>query len=325
MFSRLILQNESEDYVDNILEELSCLLSKLKEKWIVDIIKDYLIEERIIFESPLFRDCIDMKIEENGDIVLIKEIVIPPHMYEDFECEYQQITIQKNGVLTVEDNVEYDHHNCLIKSQDYSTNSHFGNSKLFVNKTESRITFTSEDGIINQTFDDIDNKILIDGHIYLSKVENNKFIIANKQTIFLLDHDNILTTLYNFVTTRQNCYFDKICHYQSHFMVVSQYGGVIVLGDYRDPSRTLFIDFRKDLNVHECSIACKKICSNTFNPRYPLLYLGRFDKKYLLIIDLELKKIKQIETDRAFEAIWCINERSIMLVDCIGTIIQYFN
>ena len=92
-----------------------------------------------------------------------------------------------------------------------------------------------------------------------------------------------------------------------------------------DPSRTLFIDFRKDLNVDECSIACNKICSNTFNPRYPLLYYGRLDKKYLLIIDLELKKIKQIETDRAFEAIWCINERSIMLVDCIGTIIQYFN
>jgi len=327
MFSGLFLQSNSKDDLTNILNELSSnLLSSLKEKCIINIINEYLVQEKIIFDSPIFRDCEDMKIEENGDIILIKAVAIPQD-HDDCKYEYHKLTIQKNGALIVEQVENYT--NGLVKNQDYSKEVKFYGNQLRVNKSDNQIRFSSYDGLINEVFQDSNNQLVINNGFTLVPIEPRKYLVASYQTLSIMDCEtNRLKILYNLELSNPNCWFDKICYYKTNFMCVCHQGGVVLLGDYLEPSMIQVIDLRAFFKVgkeESLNMWWNPRCNYTFSERYPLLYCQVVGQKYLMIIDLLEKWINPIKTNENFDVEWVVSRNSVMIVTCKGKIIQYFN
>jgi len=299
------------------------LLKTLKEKTLCEIILEYVIQEVTIFDSPLFTNCIDVKLEKDGKLVFLKE----EHMVDENDEESLEFFLLElfNNQLSMKKTKKYDRHKLLTSRLDLSSNE-----DLVVEEEDCDILFYDDTIGKKKLITKVQNfqKILnVDKLTSLLELSKDKFIIMNDDKLFLLNEDK-LTQLHQFESS-VNGSFDRLASYENSFMMLSEHQKIVILGnvdeekyEVHDLKNLYKIPKKYDLYVME------EACHKTSNPRFVTFECQIYkDEKvltrFICHIDIQEKKIKT-KVVQQIDCLWTVGSNSVLTIDNNGKIVQHF-
>ena len=333
-FSKVTFEcNSNKDYfvIQQTLEDE--LIPLILEKRLVTIIISYLFDEIVLFDSVLLSSCIDCRLEENGNLTLIKEIYISARNYGDGDrIEYQKITITPKGELLA----NYDNNFKYSKNPDYDMDS------MCYKKDENNVytfyTYNEEgEKQILAIFHDFDKKFNNRSNNFnLLPINNpivkNKYIIVNNKNVYLMDTQN--NTLQSLFVTGRSHIVSKLFQYRNDYLIICRcFIPIIIFGNLSNFNDKVVINLREVFSISKDDDISYYFYKNigTSDERY-IGILGHIkfknEKKekssFICIIDISEKKIKSKLIKENPSIIWTINSNSVIAVTSIGKIIQYF-
>jgi len=318
----------------NLSEEITYLLKHhllpiVKERGIIHSIFEYVFEEITIFHSILFKNCIDIKKERNGDMsFLIEQIVGHSGYNDDLIYKYFLLTLTERGELSTSVTTSFDCINKLNKSYEYLTCREDKNYLyVFYNGPDLVFSrFENESEIVILTATKFDKKYWISGYnTTLLQISQYLFIIANERNVILYDKEReMCSELYKFESL-----FDNICSkirvFETNFMIISCHLTQVIIGSMKNKEIVTF-DLQKLSNVRKGQrmIISYDFCDSTVNERFISFCWRVTDVRYIAIVDIQDKKIRHRIVEENFSAMLCLSHNQVLIVNKEGKIVKYF-
>jgi len=332
----LELKNNSSQNIEKDIE--GCLtrniLQSLQESKLVDIILEYLITEITIFESPIFINCIDMKIEDSGKMVFLKkENIIDESEYDNDTVEFFKIELfgkELSSTITK----EYDRRNLLTTRSDLDSNDSMDVEEPEVEGDILFNNYTKELGTYLVTrIQDFEKLINTSYTIKLLKVSEDKFLITSREKLILFDSTlNNISVIYT-ISDYQNGCFTSINSYKSYFMLTIYPENFVLFGNYEDKSKCEMHDIKKFYKIPKGFelVMWDENCHKTNNKRFVTFechisktYGKKILTRFICHVDIQERKIKTKVITHEIKCMWTTGCDQVIILYTNGKIIQYF-
>jgi hypothetical protein len=325
----LIIPNLQSNYNDLTNLISSVLSDKIKEKWLIQIILNYLRPSKVIlFQSLLFVDCDFIKLGEKGEIILHKQIDYILG-YDNFDSATQYITIDPSGKVNVtSDNDEEEEENDEEEEEeeeeenDEEDNEEAKEIDINISNNIWTIKINKLIKIINIVVDLItlyknkfpNNKsdfIIKNGNYTGSsfQMNKNKYIIMFQNFLFLLDEDKLgLICITETIIYKIQSYLDNIIVISQNNIILINQENTKVFNHIYDSVMT----FNNNKNKQYISILYQK------------LNYGNIIKNAVSIIDIKNGTLMSMSIKEKLNSIYTISSNSFIGITNKGKVIQYF-